>query len=866
MANEKDIEVTLKVDSTIARARLDEVKKIINELKTLMGDPAAFTKSFDGLEAKVGLVQQKIESLQGVLAQLGETSNAVFVFQDLSTQIVEVNTSVISLQQETNTLIQSFEGVAAAGEKVSAEVVPAIAEKTNELAENTEKAKEKVSALADVFENQLPLVRDNLDKLSGSLEEIKGGFAAAGDLAKVFGLENDNITQTINKLTQAQKALGEAQKMAKTIQEGYAKATKALTAIQTAFNTINTLVTKGFKMLKLAMASTGIGMLVVGIGLLIANFDKVKAVISNVVGKFNPLKAIVDGVKNAFNFLVDMAKNMFNSFGLISKVLGILSEKFPFLKKVIDPVKNIFDKLKNITGLLISGFELIKKGVQALADKFPALGNAINAVKEFFGELLDIGKRALDWLGFSSEKVEETNKKIVTNTKETTKELKEEGEKQVENKTENDNQEVESEEDKNKRLAKLRDERLKAEWEFRALQLRNMKESREKDLAEEQLRYEKEQEKYKGNKKALLEIAEFHNTKVSDINKNWDDKESEERKKKDAEELASFRKGILEKEKAFKDKLAKQKSDIDAELQQRLESNKKTEQADREAMLNGNLTANQYEENKKARASAAQADYLAQIQANNEAKIQATKDFYDNLIKAEQEKIAEKGISEIEFEAISAELKKQSAEEAKAIQGEIDLAQKEAEDAATEEHLAKLKENVEREKAIKKAGWDYAEKAAQSGLDLVTTINDNLTKNAKKQNDIQKAVTLVKIGIDSAKAISNAIANANAPTPDNVATGGIAGIAKFVAISAQIATAVAQAHKVLSTGVPSSGGSSSPSAPTVSAPQLSAPQIGGTQIIARQHNPEPIKVFVTEADIRNTQRKVAVIEGQSEVV
>lgn len=866
MANEKDIEVTLKVDSTIARARLDEVKKIINELKALMGDPAAFTKSFDGLEVKVGLVQQKIESLQGVLAQLGETSNAVFVFQDLSTQIVEVNTSVISLQQETNTLIQSFEGVAAAGEKVSAEVVPAVAEKTNELAESTEKAKEKVSGLAGLFENELPIIRDEMGKLSGAIEEIKGGFAAASDLAKVFGLENEAITKTIDKLTQAQKALGEAQKIAKTIQEGYAKVTKALTAIQTAFNTVNTLVTKGFKMLKIAMASTGVGLLVVGIGLLIANFDKVKAVISNVIGKFNPLKAIVDGVKNAFNFLVGMAKNMFNSFGLISKVLGILSEKFPFLKKVIDPVKNIFDKLKNITGLLISGFELIKKGVQALADKFPALGKAVEAVKEFFGGMLDMGKRALEWLGFSSKKVEETNKKIVTNTKETTKELNKEGEKQAENKADNDNKEVESEADKNKRLAKLRDERLKAEWEFRALQLRNMKESREKDLAEEQLRYDKEQEKYKGNKKALLEVTKFHNSKVSDINKDWDDKEAADREKERQAELAKYKEALTEKLKTHQTNVKDDKATLDDDLKQRQESNKKAEQADREAMLKGEITATDYEQRKKDREVASRLEGEALKQNYYQQELLGLKVFYDNLIEEEKKKIGEKGYTQAEFDKINEDLTKQRKEEEAVLKAEQDQAQKEAENAATEEKLAKLKEDVEREKAIKKAGWDYAEKAAQDGLNLVTTINDNLTKNAKKQNDIQKAVTLVKIGIDSAKAISNAIANANAPTPDNVATGGIAGIAKFVAISAQIATAVAQAHKVLSTGVPGSGGSSSPSAPTVSAPQLSAPQIGGTQIIARQHNPEPIKVFVTEADIRNTQRKVSVIEGQSEVV
>lgn len=239
---------------------------------------------------------------------------------------------------------------------------------------------------------------------------------------------------------------------------------------------------------------------------------------------------------------------------------------------------------------------------------------------------------------------------------------------------------------------------------------------------------------------------------------------------------------------------------------------------------------------------------------------------YDELLAAELEKKTNNQLSVEEYDAIEKALRVQKIEDEAGLKVQQQEAEKELDTAIEQEKNTRLLAQIEREKAITKAKWEFAEKAAKDGLDVIDTVNKNLIKNAKTQNDIEKAITLVKIGIDSAKAISSAISNANAPTPDNVATGGIAGIAKFAAISAQIASAVAQAHKVLSSGGSIGGGGGAPSAPSVSAPQISAPQIGSTQIIARQHSPEPLKVFVTEADIRSAQQKVKVIEDQSVVV
>jgi hypothetical protein len=968
MEKDKNIDITLSVDSAIARANLEKTKKLINELKELLGNPEAFTKAFTGMETKVGVVQKKLESLKELLQSLGDAAPTTFVFQEFVTTITEVNTEVNILNNETKILIQNFEGIAAAGEGISeagnkliesADAIEKTAEKTGELKDQTEETKKAVSGLAELFENDLPDIRGQLGQLSGALEEVKTGFSAASDLAQVFGLDNKDITEAINKVTQAQAALSKAQEVAKTIEEGYAKVTNAVAAAKNALSIATKIASQGMKLFKIALASTGVGLLITGIAMLVANFDKVKETIAKVVDKFLPLKIIVNAVKNAFNFIVDVAKSVFGGFGMISKALGFLSEKFPFLKKVIDPVKAIFDKLVNVGQLLFAGFDAIKKGVQALADKFPAFGKAIDKVKKYFQDLLDFGTKVLDWLGFAPKKVEDSNKAISESNKKATDDAQknadtqkqiEEGKTQV--KIEEDNKQVESEEEKNKRLQKELEDRQKQEEDYERLRISNMADSREKSLAEEDFRYKQEQEKYKDNLKALEQLKIQHENNIAGINAEWDGKEAkiaadkrkdwensqkekakkerdfrkleianmaedrekdlaeadfkyaqdqekykgnakalEELKKhheaeiakinsewdKDAREKAeaAAKKVVADKQKEltkakedFAKQLANKKKAIDDGFALQQEANKKAEQADRELLIKGQLKFDQYQQNIKDREAKLNSERKAADDAFNSDKLTATTKFYDDLIAVQAAKVGEEGFTQAMFDEVKKQLTTQKNEEETALRLEQKAKEKAETDAATEERLAQMQIAVDREKAINKAKWDYAEKSARDGLEIVTLVNDNLTKNAKKQNDIQKAVTLVKIGIDSAKAISSAISNANAPTPDNVATGGLAGIAKFVLISAQIASAVAQAHKVLSTGVGSQGGGASAgaSAPSISAPQIPAPQFGGTEIQSNQNTPEPIKVYVTEADIRNARNKVNVIEGQSVVV
>jgi len=72
-----------------------------------------------------------------------------------------------------------------------------------------------------------------------------------------------------------------------------------------------------------------------------------------------------------------------------------------------------------------------------------------------------------------------------------------------------------------------------------------------------------------------------------------------------------------------------------------------------------------------------------------------------------------------------------------------------------------------------------------------------LTNLAASGSKTQKALALAQIAFSTGSSIAAAIRNANSPTPDNIATGGLAGIAKAAAIVGSILTGVASAKRVI---------------------------------------------------------------------
>jgi len=128
--------------------------------------------------------------------------------------------------------------------------------------------------------------------LSSSLSGVAGGFAAVQGGMALFGSESENVEKTLLKvqsamaLSQGLQTIGESVdsfKQLGAVLKSNVAVQKVLTVSQAAYTTVVGASTGALKLLRIALAATGIGAIVVGLGLLIANFDKVKKAVLNLI-------------------------------------------------------------------------------------------------------------------------------------------------------------------------------------------------------------------------------------------------------------------------------------------------------------------------------------------------------------------------------------------------------------------------------------------------------------------------------------------------------------------------------------------------------------------------------------------------------
>ena len=130
-----------------------------------------------------------------------------------------------------------------------------------------------------------------------------------------------------------------------------------------------------------------------------------------------------------------------------------------------------------------------------------------------------------------------------------------------------------------------------------------------------------------------------------------------------------------------------------------------------------------------------------------------------------------------------------------------------------------------------------------------------------EQTAAGKVLALGTIAADTAMSISNAMTVTTSPSPDNVATGGIAGVAKYIALAAMILNNAKRAKDILKGGQPSASAPAQMNGGGM--PQMSAPNISSSLPSVSGFD---TKVFVTEGDIRRTTdrvdstRKVSVVK------
>lgn len=145
------------------------------------------------------------------------------------------------------------------------------------------------SALKDVEKETEGLdVEQRLSAIGGALEVVTGTFLIAASAARTFGASAETIEEVEKLEQQALEAVNialgvravteglvQAAQLKRVIAEKAANVqTRISTALQTAYTAVVGTSTGALKAFRIALASTGIGLVVVALGALIANWDK----------------------------------------------------------------------------------------------------------------------------------------------------------------------------------------------------------------------------------------------------------------------------------------------------------------------------------------------------------------------------------------------------------------------------------------------------------------------------------------------------------------------------------------------------------------------------------------------------------------
>lgn len=197
--------------------------------------------------------------------------------------------------------------------------------------------------------------------VTGALTGIQAGMNA-------LGLESSGIAEQISKLQNLQ-ALTEAFGAIK--DDGV----KAFNGLKDALGSA----TKGLSGFKKALIGTGIGAIVVAIGLLIANFDELNNWIKNVTGGALDLTKVFDGLKGIFENIGPTLK----SFGNL--VLQYLLAPF---RTVIDTAQGLGNIFQN---LFKGDFDGVKKAAEDMSSNIKSNFTAIGDAAKDFGSTVAEG-------------------------------------------------------------------------------------------------------------------------------------------------------------------------------------------------------------------------------------------------------------------------------------------------------------------------------------------------------------------------------------------------------------------------------------------------------------------------------------------
>jgi hypothetical protein len=247
---------------------------------------------------------------------------------------------------------------------------------------DTEKGRKRLQEINRELDKNNKRITENSDKLKKQrlnvgnyTNSIKEAAEASGLFGGVLGKLNQ-IQGVLNALLKKNTIEEEANTIAK---ETNAVATSQLTLAQRGLNTATNAGTKALRLFKVALASTGIGALIIAVGSLISFFTRTQSGVDAV-------SKSVAGLTAAFDVVIDRFSQI--GGGIAKAVEGFLKFDFDLVKEGINEITTAFDglgkEIQEETKLATQLEELIIKLTRQQKLFTAEQAKAITSTKELF--------------------------------------------------------------------------------------------------------------------------------------------------------------------------------------------------------------------------------------------------------------------------------------------------------------------------------------------------------------------------------------------------------------------------------------------------------------------------------------------------
>jgi len=305
-----------------------------------------------------------------------------------------------NLKQELRSIENELNKMAEAGQS-GTEAFRKLQQRAGEVKDQVGDTKAAIKALSsDTF---------RLDAFAQGAQAIAGGFASAQGALALFGTENKQVEEAIKKTQGAMALLQGVTAITNVLQKESALSLAIATTAQTAYTAVVGTSTGAMKLFRLALASTGIGALVVGLGLLISNFDDVKKVVMNLLKPFDGIIAKVRDFLSTISFgLIDNtatkrtkenAEQVVEAFNKTNDAMKenekVIERRIELAKAEGKGIREIYNLEKQLADLRIKNLKVEQDALKLKEKAGTATDDEKKRIKELTTEIADATNKRL---------------------------------------------------------------------------------------------------------------------------------------------------------------------------------------------------------------------------------------------------------------------------------------------------------------------------------------------------------------------------------------------------------------------------------------------------------------------------------------